>query len=167
MASTSCYSPRAYCALPGLFHLPNSFAKPPPWFSVCYSGHANCSWQYVFECSWCIFAVGWRIAQWMKKWRSCVLSELWASLRHTDGCAPCKMQSMLYLSVHSGDASVLHHSVPGMLYLQGMHFRTLSRFLASILSRLCGFVKASSRWSIQIFPSIWQDFPPGSTWLNF
>ena len=31
------------CTLPGRLHSPNSFAKPPPRFSVCDSGRANCS----------------------------------------------------------------------------------------------------------------------------
>ena len=41
------------CALPGLFHWSNSFAKPPLRFSVCESGHTNSSGQVGFECSLC------------------------------------------------------------------------------------------------------------------
>ena len=38
-------------ALPGQFHLPDSFAKPPPQFSMRDSGHANRSGPFVFQCS--------------------------------------------------------------------------------------------------------------------
>ena len=65
------------CAVPWWFHPPYSFAKPTPWFTVCYPVHANRSGQFGFQCSLWTFAVGWRIAHWMKKWRSFVLSELW------------------------------------------------------------------------------------------
>ena len=41
------------CALPSLFHSPNSFANPPPRFSLCYSCYANCSGPFVFEYSLC------------------------------------------------------------------------------------------------------------------
>ena len=37
------------CALLGRFHPPHSFAKPPPLFSVCDSGHTNRSGHFVFE----------------------------------------------------------------------------------------------------------------------
>ena len=49
-------------------------------------------------------------------------------------CPLCKIQSMWYLPVHGGKASVLHHPVPGMLPYQGMHSQTLSRFLLAYYS---------------------------------
>ena len=64
-------------------HPPDSFAKPPPRFSVLYSGHDNRSGSFVFECSPCNFAVGWRIAHRMKKWRCFVFVRVVSRL--TDG----------------------------------------------------------------------------------
>ena len=175
------------CALLGLFHPHHSFAKLPPQFSMCYSGHANCSGPFVFECSLCRqhgpssierscallgrfhppnsfakpaprFSVRLRPRQslrtvcfWMLgcgflqlveeslfEWRnedvSCCQS-CEQALQRTYGWAPRKLQSMLYLSVHCGDASVLHYPVPGMLHPQGMHSQTLSRNSASVLLR--------------------------------
>ena len=41
------------CALLGRFHPPDSFAKPPPRFSVCESALANRFGPFVFKCSLC------------------------------------------------------------------------------------------------------------------
>ena len=41
------------CALLCRFHPPDSFAKPPPGFSLCYSSHAVRSGPFALECSLC------------------------------------------------------------------------------------------------------------------
>ena len=45
---------RLLCALLCRLHLPDSFVKPPPWFSMWYSGRANSWGPFVLKCSLCL-----------------------------------------------------------------------------------------------------------------
>ena len=94
-----------------------------------------CFWIFVLEfCSWLKNSFSNEEVEMFRVLRV-VSTATEQALLSTYGWAPRKMHSMLYLPVHCGDASVLHHLVSWMLPHQGMHSQTPSRNSSSWLLR--------------------------------